>query len=433
MNVKKITIKNILGISEMEFTPGKFNEITGRNGTGKTSVLESIKAALKGGHDATLLRNGADQGEIVLVFDNDTVIRKRVTPSSSDLTVKQNGKASTKPVAILDALRDIVSVNPVEFIHADAKRRLEILLQALTFDLTDQQLSDAAGFDCKVVGNPLECIGAVRKDLFNERTGINRAEKEKRATLNELSDAIPANVSADPTEEIAKWQGVVSSAESIRDEAIAERDARKQEALWQAQAVRDSLIQAARDTFDEEQAQILLDYNASVEASRTTCANQTGQAKEKIATLQEQLKQKGRYEQQRDIIKKMEAEVEDLAQQATEKTQALERIDALKDSLLADLPFNGLTISEGEILLNGISFDRINSSDQVRFVMQLAALKAGEIGLICVDGLELIDAERYEKFKDVAVNMDVQFFVTRVSSEDFAVNSVSPDPDLVQM
>ena len=65
MRVAHVRISNILGIEEIEFAPGGFTEVSGGNGAGKTSVLEAIRAALRGGNDATLLRNGADRGEIV--------------------------------------------------------------------------------------------------------------------------------------------------------------------------------------------------------------------------------------------------------------------------------------------------------------------------------------------------------------------------------
>ena len=46
MKVAKINIKSILGIDEMEIKPGKITLVEGRNGAGKTSILEAIKAAL---------------------------------------------------------------------------------------------------------------------------------------------------------------------------------------------------------------------------------------------------------------------------------------------------------------------------------------------------------------------------------------------------
>ena len=58
LRIAHLKISNILGIDELEFSPAGFNDIRGKNGTGKTSVLEAIKAATGKGHDATLLRKG---------------------------------------------------------------------------------------------------------------------------------------------------------------------------------------------------------------------------------------------------------------------------------------------------------------------------------------------------------------------------------------
>ncbi|CAH1654942.1 Exonuclease SbcC [Hyphomicrobiales bacterium] len=60
MKIHHIRISNILGVDQLEFEAGQFNEISGQNGTGKTSVLEAIKSVTQTGHDATLLRKGAE-------------------------------------------------------------------------------------------------------------------------------------------------------------------------------------------------------------------------------------------------------------------------------------------------------------------------------------------------------------------------------------
>ena len=116
MKVAKIQIQNILGIENLEILPGKVTKIEGRNGSGKTSALEAIKAALKGGHDATLLRKGSDVGEIVLVLENGTRVIKTVTATESNTKVSnENGKMS-KPMQFIGQLSDEISLNPIKFI-----------------------------------------------------------------------------------------------------------------------------------------------------------------------------------------------------------------------------------------------------------------------------------------------------------------------------
>lgn len=64
----------------------------------------------------------------------------------------------------------------------------------------------------------------------------------------------------------------------------------------------------------------------------------------------------------------------------------------------------------------------MNTSDQVKFCINLARQRSGALNLVCLDGLELIDEERYTAFVNVAKNMDTQFFVTRVSTNPLSIN-----------
>ena len=142
MKVQKIKISNILGITELEFTPEGFNEISGPNGTGKTSVLEAIKSVVAhSGHDATLLRKGADKGEVVLVLDDGTELAKRVTPKSSPLTVTQGGSKVAKPTDVIRQLTDLLSVNPVDFLRAPKKDRVRVLLETMPLEADTEKLA----------------------------------------------------------------------------------------------------------------------------------------------------------------------------------------------------------------------------------------------------------------------------------------------------
>ena len=62
MKIASIHIENVLGIEELDINPGAVTRITGANATGKSSTIEAIKSAVKGGHDATLIRQGAEHG-----------------------------------------------------------------------------------------------------------------------------------------------------------------------------------------------------------------------------------------------------------------------------------------------------------------------------------------------------------------------------------
>ncbi len=127
MKVAKIQIRNILGIVSLECSPGKITEISGKNGVGKTSFLEAIKGVLGGGHDAKLLRNGATEGEVVLIFDNGERLRKTMTREKSKVKFEDSdGKELKLGASYIKEIVDPVGLNPIKILTADPRDRILI-------------------------------------------------------------------------------------------------------------------------------------------------------------------------------------------------------------------------------------------------------------------------------------------------------------------
>ena len=63
MKISKIKIKNLFGITEQEMG-GKSIELSGKNGAGKTSVIDAIRFALTNRSDRKyIIRKGENEGE----------------------------------------------------------------------------------------------------------------------------------------------------------------------------------------------------------------------------------------------------------------------------------------------------------------------------------------------------------------------------------
>src|ERR1019366_1501953 len=154
MKVTSISLKNIGRIDELEIKPGTITRITGRNGSGKTSALNGVLAALDA-PSGTLVRNGEQEGEVVIVFDDgaDGLVIDRKIPreGKSTLTITDKNGKSKKGLnktgkivdagqPYLDAFMDALSVNPVEFLLAKPEKRVEELLKMVSLEFTPQQL-----------------------------------------------------------------------------------------------------------------------------------------------------------------------------------------------------------------------------------------------------------------------------------------------------
>src|SRR5574340_700811 len=107
MKVTSISIENVLGIERLAFRPGIVTVISGANGKGKTSTLEAVRAALRGGHDPSLLRSGAEKGSVRLELEDGTEIVKTIGKDASPLKVALPGAGRvSKGQALIDSLVD---------------------------------------------------------------------------------------------------------------------------------------------------------------------------------------------------------------------------------------------------------------------------------------------------------------------------------------
>lgn len=77
MKISKIVIKNLFGISEQQLD-GKSIEISGNNGVGKTSILDSIRYALQNSSERDyIVKNGEIEGEIIIETDTGLSINRK--------------------------------------------------------------------------------------------------------------------------------------------------------------------------------------------------------------------------------------------------------------------------------------------------------------------------------------------------------------------
>lgn len=443
MKVSKIKIKNILGITDYEVSPGVFTEIKGRNGSGKTSLLEGIKSALSGGHDATLLHSGADVGEIVLVLDDGSEITKKVTESKSETKIRDlDGKLISSPSKALKDLSDALSVNPVEFLTAPKKDRVSALFEAMPIDVPLKRLFEICGFEAPKNMSAIDSIAYMSKEIYDSRTGTNRASKEKKATANQLLENLPtaSNPILDTAELRQKLEEItnIKNNEIIRiGDKLNSFKAATNENIQQIKDMNAKLIenlknqindieQQQREQIEAENAKFAeIEKKAQLQREKTNVdfVTNSSSIREKLDNAEQTQKDAAKAENARQMVDQMFEESAELDLESEKMTKAIKELEELKNDLLSKLPIPGLEVIEGEIYRDGIQFDRLNEAQRVQIAVEIAKLRSGKIGLICVDGIERLDENTYQAFKKSAIETGLQFVVTRVGDGDFEVNS----------
>jgi hypothetical protein len=471
MNVSRIYYKDVLGIEELDIRPGKVTRISGKNGTGKSSVIEGLKAMVRGGYDGTLLRAGAEEGEVVLVVDGPAdgpyTFRKRLLPDKDGGLELKNGENKTigRAKEQLMALVDTVAFNPITFIKATGKDKTRILLESMDLRITKEDLT-SIGVDAEVdlEQHALTALAAIRQDYYDTRHGVNQIARRARATEKDLLDALPeempdvrkdldkvkANLATqDEQVQCAKAKiGEVMAEERARIEADAQtaKQAKEQQflhivgeidkqiAILQAQrtAVEVSLrtniaaIEAERDKqIDVAKAEAnakFAEFKSEKETGRSALLAQS-------ARMEEQLLGQQRREQSMAIVDERRIEAVRHEEEGARLTGLLTAIDGLQAKLLANLPIKGLEYKEGCLYKDGIAVDRLNTAKQVGLSLTVAKMRQseGQIGLVNLDGLECLDDDTFAIFEKQAQKMpDMQFLYTYRSTEPQLTVEVDP-------
>ncbi|WP_312443273.1 AAA family ATPase, partial [Lacrimispora sp.] len=135
MKCVKIKIRNLFGIKEYEMG-GESIELSGKNGAGKTSVIDAIRYGLTNKSDRDyIVRNGENEGEIIIETDNGIRIDRKSRTSQADYkSVKKDGRELGSPESFLRDIFTTLQLSPVEFMEMDKKQQNAIILDMIEYD-----------------------------------------------------------------------------------------------------------------------------------------------------------------------------------------------------------------------------------------------------------------------------------------------------------
>lgn len=469
MKTTKIRIKNLFGISETELD-GKSIEITGTNGTGKTSVIDAIKYALTYGSDRDyIIKQGESEGEIIIETDTGLYIDRRKRTNKADYkSVKDGGREVQGPEAMLKTLFTPLQLDPVKFIQLDKKEQNRMILDLVEFDWDLNWIKEQFGEIPEGVDytqNILQVLNDIQADngaYFQSRQDINRDLRNKRAFVEEIAENIPAGYDAEKWEkynlgeayrkiEQAKeinsrieraglfkdsYNNKVRGYEAEKElEISAEKDA--------IAAERDNLtstierlkaeIKAAEDkllTLDDRlKDKVNLAesrYNekiAKLDSDMQTADKYIGmepvdvrEDEEEVRTAEEMRKHLNEYKRMQDL----EEDCGRLRDISEELTRKIELARNLPGQILetATLPVEGLTVENGIPLIRGLPVSNLSEGEKLELCVEVALSKPSNLQVILIDGAEKLSDENREKLYKKCRERGLQFIATRTTNDN---------------
>lgn len=469
MKITKIKIKNLFGIKEYE-SDGSSCELSGKNGVGKSSVIDAIRLALtnKSGRKY-IVRNGETEGEVLIETDSGIKINRKIRTAQADYkSVKQDGREVGSPETFLRDIFTPLQLNPVEFMGMTEKEQNAIILDMIEYPWDINKIKEWFGeiptwvsYDQNILC-VLNDIQSENGDYFKRRQDINRDIRNKKAFIEEIAQNIPAHYDVDRWEKESAGE-LYQKIERIRmenrdiEQAKAFLDARdskirkyeadreiKKAALTteienrRAQIDKDMLqletqikaLQVERDGLDEKLADKLAvieqEYKANVskyEAEADSYREYADKAPQDVSGLLEQARDIEKMKSHINEFRRMQSlqrDVEELTESSAHLTSLIEKARTLPGEILAEckIPIAGLTVKDGVPLINGLPVSNLSDGEKLDLCIDVAIQNPKGLQIILIDGVEKLSTEWKERLYQKCREKGLQFIATRTTDDD---------------
>lgn len=411
MKILSLTAENVKKLTVVEISPaGNMVQITGKNGQGKSSVLDSIFWAIAGTeHIQTQpIRKGADKARIELKLGSgdkvELIVERRFTEKSSYLEVRTvDGAKYPKPQNMLDDLFGALTFDPLDFMRHDSEGQFKVLTGLVELDID------------------LKASAAADKTDYEERTKLNREAKVKRAQAGGIVvvDGLPE----EPLSETELLDRLQEAANGNAD--IERRKANRAEAASQ-------VIAARREAEARRNEAVLLREKAdALVAAADTMDRGATDTEKKIADagpLPEPADISG-LRAEHDAAKATNAKIADRERRAAIANEA-ERLEAEAKSLTAAMgaraaerdeaiakarmPIDGLSFGDGVVTFNGLPLDQASDAEQLTISTAIAAALNPKLRVIRIRDGSLLDDDAMQRLAAFADERDMQIWIERV-------------------
>lgn len=400
MKILKLTVENIKRIKAIEIKPdGNAVIISGRNGQGKSSTLDAIEMVLSG-KDAIPsrpVRDGEKTARIVCETEKYIITRHWTSPETSHLKLELKGEGILgSPQKTLDQLVGDLSFDPLEFSSMEPKVQLKMLKDICKLDFSSLDSEYAKAYeDRKNAGKE----GEIHKGTFE--------------SFGDIDESIPEmNIEKIKTERDA----VIYKNKQIESSERALLDVRNN-----VKRVKDSIAEVS-DKITKLQSELErkneeLQTIEDLIPGLTTAANELPEDTERFDhAIQEWTK----YEaNQKLIIQKKLTEDKLLASRNSWKksNDLLKEITETKNKMVeeANMPIDGLSLGDGEVLYHKIPFIQLSTSEQIRVSMAIAMALNPKLKVIIIKNASLLDKAGMDELVKIAEEKSFQVWIEKVA------------------
>lgn len=422
MHIIGLTAENVKKIRAIEIEPkGRLIQITGRNGQGKTSVLDAIYYGLVGKRalPEKPVRKGADKARIKLDLGELIVTRTISSTGAMTLHVESaKGSKFSSPQQVLDELLGELTFDPLAFIHMKPKEQVNALRQVVKLDINMDELNQA------------------NADDFNRRRDINRdidRLKGQLATITVQANLPKEKIDEQPILDKLNQAGELNKAAQEVDRERARLEMAYQRKRDELQVAESRVVQQEIRVSDlekelkaaREQLENLLEERTETESELVTAKKALDDAPagkpvdvSKLTADLQQAQLVNREIDKRNFHAQVTNELKEKEKAAAALTRAMEDREEQKRNAVASakMPVPGMTFDEEAVLFNGIPLAQLGEAEQIRISASIAMTANPKLRIMRIEHGEAMDDDALATLANMAEEHDFQIWMARVDS-----------------
>jgi hypothetical protein len=422
MHILGLVAENVKRIRVVEIVPkGRVIQITGKNGQGKTSVIDAIYYALVGKKALPdkPVRKGAEKARIRLDLGELIVTRIIGANGSNSLQVESAAGAKfTSPQQVLDELLGLLAFDPLEFVGMKKKEQVEALRKIVKLEIDVEAINTANREDFEERRNVNRDIERLRGQMVDitVQEGLPKERQDDKPILLAMEKA--GEVNAEAQKQGEKRQAMQNAIAAKRTAAFGKGQEEKaasaeaEELEKRLTAVRKKSAQLKLELVamasEAEQMQKELDAMPAPEFADVSALT---------AELQK-VQLTNREIDKRDRRAVLEKELAAKVREAGTLTRAMEDREESKRSALATakMPITGLSFDEEGVLLNGIPLDQLGEAEQIKVSVSIAMAANPKLRVLRIMHGEALDDDSMKVLEEMAEANDFQIWMAKVDS-----------------
>ncbi len=391
VKINELLIENVKRVKAVQFEPSAdgLTIIGGRNGQGKTSVLDAIAWALGGNNYKPSVpeRDGAlVPPNLHIELSNGLIVERKGKNSTLKVTDPNGNKSGQQ---LLNEFVSTLALDLPKFINGSDKDKADSLLKILG------------------IGDVLSQLDTKENQLYAQRTEVGRIADRKKKAADEMP--MYPNV---PKEPVSATKLIKQQQEILARNGENER--KRQDA-----ARYERMLAEAQIAFDEAKAALQKaeqDCLTARKSAEDLHDESTAELEKNLAEI-EALNIKIRANSTKEAA---EVEANNLQQEYDRLTEQIESIREERNKLLdsAELPLPGLSVKDGKLIYNNMPWDGMSGSDQLKVATAIVRKLNPQCGFVLMDKLEQMDLETLQEFGVWLKQEGLQVIATRVSTGD---------------